>query len=108
MPAAPTRAAWSIHRLRKREATSGSSDRLHHDWSHSMTVQLPLQEGALSLEQWQLLENLAKTLTPEQARWISGYFAGLDAGLLRLGGGAIMPVQALQGRTLTLLYGTET
>jgi sulfite reductase (NADPH) flavoprotein alpha-component len=73
-----------------------------------MTVQLPLHEGALSLEQWQLLEGLAETLTPTQARWISGYFAGLDAGLLRAGGSEIEPVQAPQGRTLTILYGTET
>jgi sulfite reductase (NADPH) flavoprotein alpha-component len=73
-----------------------------------MTVQLPLHEGALSLEQWQLLEGLAETLTPTQARWISGYFAGLDAGLLRAAGGEIEPVQAPQGRTLTILYGTET
>jgi sulfite reductase (NADPH) flavoprotein alpha-component len=73
-----------------------------------MTVQLPLHEGALSLEQWQLLEQLAQTLTSEQARWISGYFAGLDAGLLRGSGAEIAPVQAPQGRTLTILYGTET
>ena len=73
-----------------------------------MTVQLPLHEGALSFEQWQLLEGLAKTLTPVQARWISGYFAGLDAGLLRTGGGEIEAVPALQGRTLTILCGTET
>ena len=73
-----------------------------------MTVQLPVNEGALSLEQWELVEGLAKTLTPEQARWISGYFAGLDAGLLRSGGNDIAPVQAPQGRTLTILYGTET
>jgi sulfite reductase (NADPH) flavoprotein alpha-component len=73
-----------------------------------MTVQLPLHEGALSLEQWQLLENFTKTLTPEQARWISGYFVGFDAGLLRASSGAIAPVQVPQGRTLTILYGTET
>ena len=73
-----------------------------------MTVHLPLHEGALSLEQWQRLEDLAKTLTPEQARWISGYFAGLDAGLLRAGGSDFATVQAPQGRTLTILYGTET
>jgi sulfite reductase (NADPH) flavoprotein alpha-component len=73
-----------------------------------MTVQLPLHEGALTLEQWQLVESLGKTLTPEQARWISGYFAGLDAGLLRAGGGGATPVVAPQGRTLTILYGTET
>jgi len=73
-----------------------------------MTVQVPLYEGALTLDQWQLVEGLANTLTPEQARWISGYFAGLDAGLLRAGGGEIAPVVAPQGRTLTILYGTET
>jgi sulfite reductase (NADPH) flavoprotein alpha-component len=73
-----------------------------------MTVHLPLHEGALSLEQWQRLENLAKTLSPEQARWISGYFAGLDAGLLRAGGSDFAAVQAPRGRTLTILYGTET
>jgi sulfite reductase (NADPH) flavoprotein alpha-component len=73
-----------------------------------VTVHLPLHEGALSLEQWQRLEDLAKTLTPEQARWISGYFAGLDAGLLRAGGSDFAAVQAPQGRTLTILYGTET
>ena len=73
-----------------------------------MTVQVPLYEGALTLDQWKLVEGLAQTLTPEQARWISGYFAGLDAGLLRAGGGEIAPVAAPQGRTLTILYGTET
>ena len=41
-----------------------------------MTVQLPLQEGILTLEQWQHVEGLATSLSPEQARWISGYFAG--------------------------------
>ncbi len=73
-----------------------------------MTVQLPLYEGALTLDQWQLVEGLASSLTPEQARWISGYFAGLDAGLLRAGGGEVAPITAPQGRTLTILYGTET
>jgi sulfite reductase (NADPH) flavoprotein alpha-component len=73
-----------------------------------MTVQVPLYEGALTLDQWKLVEGLAQTLTPEQARWISGYFAGLDAGLLRAGGGEIAPVAAPQDRTLTILYGTET
>jgi sulfite reductase (NADPH) flavoprotein alpha-component len=73
-----------------------------------MTVQVPLHEGALSLEQWHLVENLAQSLTPSQARWISGYFAGLDAGLLRSGGGVIEPLVVPRGRTLTILYGTET
>jgi sulfite reductase (NADPH) flavoprotein alpha-component len=73
-----------------------------------MTVQLPVYEGALSLEQWRLVEDLARSATPEQARWISGYFAGLDAGLLRGSGAAVAPVAEPQGRTLTVLYGTET
>ena len=73
-----------------------------------MTVQLPVYEGALSLDQWQLVEGLAKTLTAEQARWISGYFAGLDAGLLRGSGAVVAPVAEPEGRALTILYGTET
>ena len=73
-----------------------------------MTVHLPFHEGALSLEQWRLVEGLATSLTPAQARWISGYFAGLDAGLLSAGGAGIAPVRLSQGRTLTILFGTET
>jgi sulfite reductase (NADPH) flavoprotein alpha-component len=73
-----------------------------------MTVQLPLSEGTLSIEQWQHLEALVGSLSHEQARWISGYFAGLDAGLLRAGGTAASAVVAPQARTLTILYGTET
>lgn len=67
-------------------------------------------QGALTLEQWQQVHALASTLTAEQARWISGYFAGLDAGLLRGGApaGAIAAPAQAQGRTLTILYGTET
>lgn len=73
-----------------------------------MTAQLPVHEGALSLEQWDKVEALARSVTAEQARWISGYFAGLDGGLLRAGGGELQAVAAPQGRTLTILYGTET
>lgn len=73
-----------------------------------MTIQLPLHEGALSIEQWKLLEDLSKTLAPAQARWISGYFAGLDAGLVRAGGGELAPVKAPGARSLAILYGTET
>src|SRR5215211_424098 len=73
-----------------------------------MTAHSPFAEGALTLEQWQHVEALARSLTPEQARWISGYFAGLDAGLLRGGSADVAPLAAPQGRTLTILYGTET
>ena len=74
----------------------------------AMTVAQQFHEGALSLEQWQHVEALARSLSPVQARWISGYFAGLDAGLLRDGGVAAAPEAAPAGRTLTILYGTET
>ncbi|HEX5182393.1 MAG TPA: assimilatory sulfite reductase (NADPH) flavoprotein subunit [Allosphingosinicella sp.] len=73
-----------------------------------MTVAQQFHEGALTLEQWQHVEALAGSLSPVQARWISGYFAGLDAGLLRGGGVAAAPEAAPAGRTLTILYGTET
>ncbi len=73
-----------------------------------MTVQLPVHEGVLSLEKWRQLEALADGLSAEQARWISGYFAGLDTGLLRSGGVSSPPVAAPQSRSLTILYGTET
>src|SRR5688572_8630795 len=73
-----------------------------------MTVQLPLHQGTLTIEQWQLLESLARKLTPEQARWISGYFAGLDAGMLGAGSNLVTDVRAPQARTLTILYATET
>ncbi|MDB5692143.1 MAG: assimilatory sulfite reductase flavoprotein subunit [Alphaproteobacteria bacterium] len=73
-----------------------------------MTVAQFFQEGALSVDQWQHVEALARSLNPAQARWISGYFAGLDAGLLRGGAVEAVPETAPQGRTLTILYGTET
>ncbi len=75
-----------------------------------MTTPQTFAEGVLTLEQWQHVEALARTLTPAQARWISGYFAGLDAGLLRAGAPSAdaAAAPAPQGRTLTILYGTET
>ena len=75
-----------------------------------MTAPQFFAEGALSLEQWQHVEALARSLTPAQARWISGYFAGLDAGMMRAGAPAeeAAAPAAAQGRTLTILYGTET
>jgi sulfite reductase (NADPH) flavoprotein alpha-component len=71
-----------------------------------MTVQLPIDENALTLEQWRQVDALAPTLTPSQARWISGYFAGLDAGLQRAGLANAEP--APEARSLTILYGSET
>lgn len=65
-------------------------------------------DGTLTSEQWAHVEALGLSVSAEQARWISGYFAGLDAGLARVGGGAAALAAAPQGRTLTILYGTET
>ena len=73
-----------------------------------MTVAQIIPAGALTLDQWQHIEALARSLSPVQARWISGYFAGLDAGLLRGGSTEASPQAAPAGRTLTILYGTET
>lgn len=73
-----------------------------------MTAQTFSAEGALSIEQWQHLDALARSLTPAQARWISGYFSGLDAGLSRGDAIEAPAAPAPQGRTLTILYGTET
>ena len=64
----------------------------------------------LSAQQRQHVEALTGSVTPEQARWLSGYFAGLEAGIARQGGGAALPLAAAPaaGRTLTVLYGSET
>lgn len=75
-----------------------------------MTAREYFPEGALTVEQWQRVQDLTGSLSPEQARWLSGYFAGLDAGLLRAAGGVPFgeAVTASGARTLTILYGTET
>ena len=75
-----------------------------------MTAREFFPEGTLTLEQWDLVRALSVTLSPGQALWVSGYFAGLDAGLNRAGGAAaeVLPVASTGARTLTILYGTET
>jgi sulfite reductase (NADPH) flavoprotein alpha-component len=65
----------------------------------------PLLPGPrLTPEQRQLLEHLSRSLDAEQSRWVSGYFAGLAAGVERV------EVATTPGgrRSLTILYGTET
>ena len=65
-----------------------------------------LPGNPLTLEQWRQVEGLVRSLDPMQVRWLSGYFAGLDAGLRQL------PPQpastAVPARALAILYGTET
>ena len=51
-----------------------------------MTARALFPADTLSLEQRRQVEALSGSVTPEQARWISGYFAGLEAGIARLAG----------------------
>ncbi len=66
-------------------------------------------------EQWDRLEGLAVSLTPRQALWISGYFAGMERSLVRQRSeGSPIPLalteasKAPQQRQLTILFGSET
>ncbi|MCA1652616.1 MAG: assimilatory sulfite reductase (NADPH) flavoprotein subunit [Sphingomonadales bacterium] len=57
----------------------------------------------------EIVETLSGSVTPEQARWLSGYFAGLEAGIARQGGAAAPPLGTTSPtRTLTVLHGGET
>jgi sulfite reductase (NADPH) flavoprotein alpha-component len=63
----------------------------------------------LDAQQRQHVEVLTGSVTPEQARWLSGYFAGLEAGIARVGGAAATSIAApSSSRTLTILHGGET
>jgi sulfite reductase (NADPH) flavoprotein alpha-component len=72
----------------------------------------------LTAEQWQQINALATSLRPDQALWISGYFAGIGH-QARAGGGLGQPIapsvappvehrSPASSRTLTILYGSET
>lgn len=66
----------------------------------------------LSEEQWRTMRAVATALKPQQALWLSGYFAGLaDAGrpeAAHLVPAGLDPAPAAAARTLTILYGSET
>jgi len=63
----------------------------------------------LDAQQRQHVEALTGSVTPEQAFWLSGYFAGLEVGIARVGGAAAKSVAApSSSRTLTVLHGGET
>ena len=75
--------------------------------------------GLLSAEQWRQINALATALSPRQALWLSGYFAGLESArtgtevaLLDAPAASAPPADAApaaaRARTLTILYGTET
>ena len=73
---------------------------------------------SLSSDQWRQISELATSLTPEQAIWISGYFAGLGhqlrtstIGVGNLPVANLPPTsrsQAASSRQLTVLFATET
>jgi sulfite reductase (NADPH) flavoprotein alpha-component len=72
----------------------------------------------LTAEQWQQINALATSLRPDQALWISGYFAGIGHQARAAGGlgqpiapSAAPPVEQTSpasSRSLTILYGGET
>ncbi|HET9069566.1 MAG TPA: assimilatory sulfite reductase (NADPH) flavoprotein subunit [Amaricoccus sp.] len=66
----------------------------------------------LSPDLWQRLDGLATGLTPDQAIWVSGYFAGLGLATRPSAAGGAAAVEAPQrpsvSRTLTVLYASET
>lgn len=74
-----------------------------------MTARALFPADSLSLEQRRQVEALSGSVTSEQARWISGYFAGLEAGIARLADDGALPAGAAAAvRTLTVLHGGET
>src|SRR5688500_11030717 len=74
-----------------------------------MTAWPPFPESPLAPDPWNRLQELSSTLTEPQSRWISGYFAGFVAAISRGEGGALPSAPAAAaGRSVTVLYGTET
>lgn len=80
-----------------------------------------LGPGLLSEQQWEQINALATTLTPRQALWLSGYFAGVEAARAENSTAlpdelaasvappaALTPAAAAPARTLTILFGSET
>jgi sulfite reductase (NADPH) flavoprotein alpha-component len=77
--------------------------------------------GLFSAQQWEQIDALAASLSPRQALWLSGYFAGVESArggaevaLLDAPKASVAPPEAsapaaaTPARTLTILFGTET
>ncbi|HVI28733.1 assimilatory sulfite reductase (NADPH) flavoprotein subunit [Hansschlegelia sp.] len=72
----------------------------------------------LTPDQWEHIQSLAKAISPEQALWLSGYFAGVrDAERREAGRPALAPnipvgrpaaAASVDERRLTILFGSET
>lgn len=80
-----------------------------------------LGPGLLSAQQWEQLNALSATLSPRQALWLSGYFAGIEAARAETSTALpdapaasvtpppeMAPSTAAAARTLTILFGSET
>jgi sulfite reductase (NADPH) flavoprotein alpha-component len=61
----------------------------------------------LDREQARCLNELVKSLSADQAQWISGYLAGLNAAGAGEAGARVAP-SATEKPTITILYGSET
>ena len=82
------------------------------------SIAMPAWTPALTAEQWQQINALATSLRPDQALWISGYFAGIGHQARAAGGlgppimpSAVPPVEQkgpASSRSLTILFGSET
>jgi sulfite reductase (NADPH) flavoprotein alpha-component len=83
-----------------------------------MMTAIEFAPPTLTAEQWQQINALATSLRPDQALWISGYFAGIGH-QARAAGGLAQPTapsvappvehrSPASSRTLTILYGSET
>ncbi|HTN98268.1 MAG TPA: assimilatory sulfite reductase (NADPH) flavoprotein subunit [Nordella sp.] len=64
--------------------------------------------SGLGEEQWRQIKTIATALKPEQALWLSGYFAGFGDARRGLDAPKSLPSGAAPVRTLTILYGSET
>ncbi|ODA66019.1 Sulfite reductase [NADPH] flavoprotein alpha-component [Methyloligella halotolerans] len=78
---------------------------------------LDFQSLGLSEQQWSRIKELANSLSPEQALWLSGYFAGMDYRLREAGSSGQLPSGKSIGkgadgevaaRPISILFGSET
>lgn len=82
-------------------------------------TRMELSGPRLNSDQWQRINDLAASLQPGQALWLSGFFAGLDYQARAVAGLDDVAVltreqpdqsaaPSVETRSLTILYGTET
>lgn len=69
-------------------------------------TELACSETGLDTDQKQIVDRLTRSVTPEQALWLGGYFTGIGA--RRPHPAATQASGDIAARKLTILYGTET